>query len=73
MLIQYHESITRRALSERFSQHALEAILSANLKQDNLLTGQIGHVEYHYDNNAIAESDRYLEEQRVLTISALTK
>lgn len=71
MLIEYHESITRRALSEHFSPRALEVILIANIKQDNLLTGQIGHDEYHYDNNAIAESDRYLEEQRVLTITAL--
>ena len=69
MLIEYHESITRKALSECFSPRALETILVANLKQDGLLTGQIGHYEYHYDNNAIAESDRYLEEQRVLTIS----
>ena len=71
MLIQYHKSITRKALSERFSHRALEAILAANLKQDDLLTGQIGHDEYHYDNNAIAASDRYLEEQRALTLSAL--
>jgi hypothetical protein len=71
MLIQYHKSITRKALSERFSHRALEAILAANLKQDDLLTGQIGHDEYHYDNNAIAGSDRYLESQRALTISAL--
>jgi hypothetical protein len=71
MLIQYHKSITRKALGERFSPRALKAILAANLKQDDLLTGQIGHDEYHYDNNAIAESDRYLEEQRMLTLSAL--
>jgi hypothetical protein len=71
MLIQYHESITRKALSAHFSLHALDAILVANIRQDNLLTGQIGHDEYHYDNNAIAKSDRYLEEQRVLTITAL--
>ena len=71
MLIQYHESITRKALSERFNARALEAILAANIKQDDLLTGQIGHDEYHYDNNAIAESDRYLEAQRVMTIAAL--
>jgi hypothetical protein len=71
MLIQYHESITRKTLSELFSPRALEAILAANLKQDDLLTGQIGHDEYHYDNNAIAESDRYLERQRALTLSAL--
>jgi len=71
MLIPYHESITRKALSERFSSRALQAILAANLKQDDLLTGQIGHDEYHYDNNAITASDRYLEEQRALTFSAL--
>lgn len=71
MLIRYHESITRKALSKRFSLHALQAILAANRKQDNLLTGQIGHDEYHYDNNAITTSNRYLEEQRALTLSAL--
>jgi predicted esterase YcpF (UPF0227 family) len=71
MLIEYHESITRKALSEHFSPHALQVILAANIKQDNLLTGQVGHNEYHYDNNAIAESDRYIEEQRQLTLSAL--
>ena len=71
MLIQYHESITRTALSGHFSPRALEFILAANLNQDNLLTGQIGHDEYHYDNNDISASDRYLKEQRSLTISAL--
>jgi hypothetical protein len=71
MLIEYHESITRKALSERFSPHALQAVLAANLKQDNLLTGQVGHNEYHYDNNAIAESNQYVEKQRRLTLSAL--
>jgi hypothetical protein len=70
MLIQYHKSITRKALREHFSPRALKAILAANLKQDNP-RGQIGHDEYHYDNNAIAKSDRYLEEQRALTLSAL--
>ena len=71
MLIKYHKSITRQALSGDFSTHALGNILAANLKQDDLLRGQIGHDEYHYDNNAIIASDRYLEKQRTLTISAL--
>jgi len=73
MLIQYHKSMTRKALSEYFSPRALETILTANIKQDDILTGQIGHDEYHYDNNAIAAADRYLEEQRELTLSALQK
>jgi hypothetical protein len=71
MLIRYHISITRKALSDHFSPNALKAILAANVRQDNLLTGQIGHDEYHYDNNAIAESDAYLEEQRALTLFSL--
>ncbi len=71
MLIQYHKSITRKALGEHFSPRALQAILSANIKQDDILTGQIGHDEYHYDNNAIDKSDHYIEEQRALTLSAL--
>jgi hypothetical protein len=73
MLIEYHESITHKALSEHFDPRAMQAILTANLKQHNLLTGQIGHNEYHYDNNAITESDHYIEEQRGLTLSSLRK
>jgi len=71
MLIQYHISITHKALDEQFSSQALDIILKSNVKQDDLLTGQIGHDEYHYDNNAIAEADTYLEEQRMLTRAAL--
>lgn len=71
MLIQYHKSLTRKALSERFSPSALETILVANIKQDDLLTGQIGHDEYHFDNNAFEKSYAFIEEQRALTISSL--
>jgi hypothetical protein len=71
MLIQYHASITRNALGERFSPRALNTILAANLKQDSLLTGQLGHAEFHYDNNAIAASNHYLEKQRALSLSSL--
>jgi hypothetical protein len=71
VLIQYHESITRTALGERLSSRALQAVIAANLHQDNLLTGQIGHNEYHYDNNTIAKSDGYITEQRRLILPAL--
>lgn len=70
MLTQYHASITREALSARFSPRALEAIVAANLEQDNL-RGQIGHDEYHFDNNAFEKSYAFIEEQRALTLSAL--
>ena len=58
-------------MGKHFSPRALEAILAANVKQDDLLTGQIGHDEYHYDNNAITKSDHYLVEQQALTLSAI--
>jgi hypothetical protein len=70
MLTQYHASITREALSAHFSQHALETIVAANLGQDNL-RGQIGHDEYHFDNNAFEQSYAFIEAQRTLTISSL--
>jgi hypothetical protein len=70
MLTKYHESITRKALSEHFSPHALDAILAANLTQDNL-RGQIGHDEFHFDNNAFEKSYAYIEEQRAITFSSL--
>jgi hypothetical protein len=72
MLIQFHKSITRKALNARFSERALEAIVAANLDQDNL-RGQIGHDEYHFDNNAFDKSYAFIETQRALTISALQK
>jgi hypothetical protein len=71
MLAKYHISITRKALSAHFSPCALDAILAANLGQDGLLTGQIGHDEYHFDNNAFEESYAFIEGQRQLTRASL--
>jgi hypothetical protein len=70
MLKHIHVEITRSALAGRFSDRALEAIISANLKQDRLL-GLLGHDEYHFDSNAFAQSYAYLEEQQALIISSL--
>jgi hypothetical protein len=70
MLTQYHASITRKALSAYFSPGALEAIIAANLGQDNL-RGQIGHDEYHFDNNAFEQSYAFIEGQRALMLSSL--
>ncbi len=70
MLTQYHEAITLKALKGHFNQPALEEIVEANLKQDNL-NGQIGHDEYHFDNNAFEESYAFIEEQRVRVLAAL--
>jgi len=70
MLPKYHVKITQQALNERFSASALEKIIKANVNLDGL-RGQIGHEEYHFDNNAFEKSCAYIEEQRAFVISSL--
>jgi hypothetical protein len=70
MLPFVHEQMTRAALEGRFSARALEIVIAANLRQDSL-RGQIGHDEYHYDNNALDESHRYINEQRGYVLACL--
>ena len=70
MLIPIHEEMTREALSEHFSPRALEIIIAANRKQD-ALRGQIGHDEFHFDNNAIEKGFRYINEQRGFVLASL--
>ena len=71
MLKTYHRLITTQALSEYFSPQALEGIISANLGQDHWLHGQIGHPEYHFDQNAFLESWAYIERNRTSVRLAL--
>lgn len=70
MLQKIHAEITRQALRDSFSDRALEKIIAANLNQDRL-AAQIGHDEYHFDNNAFETSYAYIEEQRSLVIATL--
>src|SRR5690349_15625475 len=70
MLGPFHIKIMHLALDNLFSPRALENIIKANLRQDRPL-GQIGHDEYHFDNNAFDKSYAYIEQQRTLTISSL--
>ena len=72
MMTQYHTEIMLASLGSCFSPRALAAIIQANINQDRL-SGQIGHNEFHFDNNAFDKSYAYMEEQRVLTISSLNK
>jgi len=71
MLTRFHIEMMHSALGDLFSQRALEKIITANVRQDRL-RGQIGHPEYHFDQNAFDKSYAYIEEQRTLTISALS-
>ena len=66
----YHIDITREALQERVSAHALQVIISANVRQDGL-DGQLRHPEFHFDDNGLAEGQAYLDEQRDLLLPAL--
>lgn len=70
MLIPIHEEMTREALGEHFSSRALEIIIAANRKQD-AIRGQIGHDEFHFDNNAIEKGIRYINEQRGFVLASL--
>lgn len=69
MLSKIHAEITKQALRE-FNIVALERIIAANLYQDRL-TGQVGHEEFHFDNNAFEKSYTYMEEQRRLVLLSL--
>lgn len=72
MLKSVHADITRRALGQTFSPAALEVVIAANLGQD-ALSGQLGHDEFHFDNNAFEESRAYIREQRGLIRPALER
>jgi len=70
MLSQYHIEIMFAALGDRFSARAMSVITFANLNQDRL-SGQFGHDEFHFDNNAFKKTYAYVEEQRALVASSL--
>jgi hypothetical protein len=70
MLKHIHIEITREALSGCFSPRVLEIIVAANLRQD-AFSRQIGHDEYHFDNNAMDASYRYINEQRGYILASL--
>ncbi len=71
MLRRIHAEMLRSAVGSEFGPRALDAIIASNLGQDDFLTGQIGHEEYHFDNNAFEKSRAFLEDQRALIAPAL--
>ena len=70
MLTKVHAQIVCEALGAIFSPAALDALIAANLGLDDL-RGQIGHDEYHFDNNAFEAGHAFLADQRQLTFEAL--
>jgi len=71
MLTQYHIEIMLASLGGRFSPRAMSAIIQANVGQDRI-AGQIGHDEFHFDNNAFEKSYAYIEEKRALVASSVS-
>ncbi|MCF6278093.1 MAG: hypothetical protein L3J16_05000 [Anaerolineales bacterium] len=70
MLPPHHRTALQEVLENKISPRALKAITTANVRQD-ALRGQIGHDEYHFDNNALAQSYAYIETNRTLIAPAL--
>jgi hypothetical protein len=59
----YHIEITTEALSSYLSEKALHNVIQANISQD-LVSGQIGHPEYHFDDSQIDLATAYIESLR---------
>jgi hypothetical protein len=68
----YHEKITKEAMANLVGNRALEVVVTANIGQD-ALRFQIGHDHFHYDSNAFARGDAYVESQHALIKSALSQ
>lgn len=67
MLKPFHIEICQRALGSTFHPEALKIVQAANLAQDHLC-GQIGHPEYHFDDNSFNLSYDYMDQQRQIVL-----
>lgn len=67
---EYHRAITAQSLRGLFSKAALEAVITGNLHQDRW-QGQVGHPEFHFDDNAFDRSLAYMEANRLQVLPAL--
>jgi len=70
MLTEYHIEIMFESLGDHLGARPLGVTTTANIKQDQI-RGQVGHDEYHFDNNAFAKTHAYIEAQRALVGSSL--
>ena len=72
MLVTIHEQIIHKALDGICSPHAQEIIIAANIRQDEL-RNQVGHDEFHFDNNAFDKSNAYIKQQSALAVSIMER
>ena len=72
MLRPVHDQMMRRAVGDKFSPRALAVMIDANIRLDSVWN-QLGHDEYHFDNNRLAASRLYIQEQHALIRPALER
>jgi hypothetical protein len=72
MLGKYHAEIVQTALGAYFSPADIEMITAANLGLD-VLAGQIGHPEYHFDDSAFAAGEAFICQQRQAVVEAVRR
>src|SRR5689334_2416114 len=61
---QYHIQLLTETLGNYFSPPALDQIIAANLGQDELRYQLGAYPHYHFDNNEIARSLAYVDEEQ---------
>jgi hypothetical protein len=70
MHARYHRQLTTQVLQGKLRPEVLETVIAANLGQDGLL-GLIGHPEFHFDDNAFASGQAYIDAQRRQALDVL--
>ena len=73
MFTEYHIEIMFESLGDHLGTRALSMMTTANVKQDQLLTGFFSHDEFHCDNNAFEKTNQYIEQQRELAVESLKR
>ena len=69
----YHIALTRMALKDDFSEAALAEVIAANLGQDALRYQLGAYPHFHFDNNRIAASLDYVEDQHAAIAAAASE
>jgi hypothetical protein len=69
---EYHIQICRHAVGDKFTAEHLSVITNANIRQDGMFTGLLGHPEYHYDGGNLSYGENYLISQKKLVFDYLS-
>jgi len=64
MKTKYHIEITLKALSNHFSDEAIEDVIKGNTRQDRI-RNQFGHDFIHFDGSAFERGFNYLKQQQL--------